>query len=226
MSPNFGKFEPPASGYPPPTQVVAHDPRAAWSAPIDAAAPAAGSWMAGPATAEAPTGGGHPVGGVSGGHIDGMGDYLRLLLQADERVVASISLKGGDVAVTDERILVQSRTENLVSTRATYAIRRSSAVSVALASVTYQMRILVGFGLMASGLYAASTAGQVGGPSEPVALTAGLICIVFGLILALTSRSVALLFDAGPDRVAVRVRSTERARVDRFFQQVAGVVRC
>lgn len=165
------------------------------------------------------------MGGANAGYIDGIGDYLRLLLQADERVVASISLRGGDVAVTGERILVQSRNENLVSTRATYSIRRSAAVSVALASVTYQMRILLGFGLMAAGIFAASSAGRVGGPSDSVALTTGLVCIIFGLILALTSRSIALLVDAGPDRVAIRVRSAERARADQFFQQVAGVVR-
>jgi len=158
--------------------------------------------------------------GSGSAYVDGMGDYLHHLVRPDESVVASISLHDGDVVVTDTRILVQTRSSGLISTKATYAIGRSRSTSVGLARVTFQVRIIFGVILMISGVGGGL---EMSGTEFGAAISVGVTAL--GALLLLTSSAVALLFDAGPDRVTIRVRSAEKARADQFFQQVAGLLR-
>lgn len=186
MTSPFGKFEVPSDGS-----------DSAWST---SPPPAGYAPSTVPAYATSPT----------GAHVDGIGSDIADLLIPGEPVLASISLKKGDLTITPKRILIQQRDGSIGAAKATWVIQRQQSVSMVWAKaldsgVAGLATIFILVGLVA---------GFSGGDVE---LVVGIGSVGIGILGFILAMRAAIAVDAGSARATVRVETAERARAARFF---------
>lgn len=153
---------------------------------------------------------------------------LYVFLLTGERIAASVSLKRGDVVVTDRRVLIEKRDLELfdsrVAARAHYAVRLGAVANVGLAQATNTVRQVTGAFLLLVGVLAALLGGSRQ-MVDPSIVGVGILVAVIGLIAILSAKTMALLVDKGSNSaVGIRVDRSERARAKAFFGQAAPVL--
>lgn len=146
-------------------------------------------------------------------HIDGVGADIANLLVPGEPVLASISLKKGDLTITPKRILIQQRDSSLGNDKATWVIQRQHSVSMVWAKAVDSGVAFLATLLILGGL-GAGWSSQGGNDGFVFVALVMILAGVLGFVLAMRA---AIAVDAGSARASLRVETSERTRAAAFF---------